>query len=350
MLVVGSVFSVVTMGMAGQAELAPMAATTMMWNMVLAWRVLREPFGRVDALALGLMCAGTTVALLFGGKAEASYDVEGVLALLARPVAWGYAVVAGSTILAAAAAVRILGLRPAAELDRLQAGADAFGRAWVGGMLGGFTGFTVKATVEMVVSAASAGNWASLGRLEVIAIMAALPLFLVNQVRYMNSGLARYESSRVIPVYQSTLVFSGVAGGYLLWDEIAVQTSTSLTLFAVGCGLTMVGMLALMWKPRAPGAVNAYTEVEDDGDNSAAARRASGGSDTDLHTTGGGSSGTGTAGPKPDGVNGGGGSSSAVSVVIELPSIPAAAWPSSPTHSDSVVRRASSFTAVGPPP
>lgn len=39
MLVLGSIFSVITAGMAGQAQLAPMSATTMIWNMVLAWRV-----------------------------------------------------------------------------------------------------------------------------------------------------------------------------------------------------------------------------------------------------------------------------------------------------------------------
>jgi hypothetical protein len=31
-------------------------------------------------------------------------------------------------------------------------------------------------------------------------------LFNLPQVRYLNSGLARHDSSRVIPVYQSTLV------------------------------------------------------------------------------------------------------------------------------------------------
>jgi drug/metabolite transporter (DMT)-like permease len=57
-LVVGSAFAVVTFGLAGQAELAPMGAVTLVANTLLAWRVLGEPFTRLDALAIALMGAG----------------------------------------------------------------------------------------------------------------------------------------------------------------------------------------------------------------------------------------------------------------------------------------------------
>lgn len=39
MLILGSVVGVVTFGLAGQAELAPMSAVTLVWNELLSWRV-----------------------------------------------------------------------------------------------------------------------------------------------------------------------------------------------------------------------------------------------------------------------------------------------------------------------
>lgn len=41
MLILGSIVGVITFGLAGQAELAPMSAVTLVWNELLAWRVSR---------------------------------------------------------------------------------------------------------------------------------------------------------------------------------------------------------------------------------------------------------------------------------------------------------------------
>jgi hypothetical protein len=205
----------------------------------------------VDALALFLMSAGTTLALIFSEKNSSSYNLNSVILLLNRPIVWIYIGLSSAIIGSLFVVIQHLGKTPAAQLDVQYAAVDAFGRSIIAGLLGGFTGFLVKAVVEIVFDSILQGEWDVFQRVEPYMFVIALPICLVNQVRFMNSGLARYESSRIIPVYQSTLVFSSAASGYIMWDEVAVQTTKSLTLFGIGCTLTMCGMLTLMWKPRA---------------------------------------------------------------------------------------------------
>lgn len=250
MLILGSIVGVVTFGLAGQAELAPMSAVTLVWNELLAWRVLRERFTRIDAISVALMAGGTTLALIFAVSTGTDYDtVDAVMALLDRPAVYAFCVIAAASMTAAAYLVSRWGRVKPAELPPLKAAGDAAGRAFVGGMLGGFTGFLVKALVEVISSSVGRGDWSVFARWQIYLLVPLLVLVLANQLRYMNSGLARWDSNRVIPIYQSTLVFSGVLCGYVLWDEVAVQTTQSLLLFGAGCVLTIAGVGVLGLKP-----------------------------------------------------------------------------------------------------
>lgn len=248
MLIIGSIFAVAVFGLAGQAELAPMGAVTLIFNELLAWRVLRESFTRVDALSVALMGMGTTIALAGAVKANAAYSIDAILALLTRPAGVAYTTLALCLIAGLILFIARMTKRPVETLTRGEAAADAFSRAFVGGMLGGFTGFLVKAVVEIVVSMVAASRWSDALRVEPYLLGAALALCLPNQVRFMNSGLSRYESNRIIPVYQCTLVFASALCGYVLWDEARVATPASMATFVIGCALAMAGMLVLMWK------------------------------------------------------------------------------------------------------
>ena len=131
-LVVGSTFAVVVFGLAGQAELAPMGAVTLIVSSLLAWRVLGDVLTRVDAAAISLMAGGTTVALVYAKRESASYTVDAIDALWGRPaVALGAAAAVGSVV-AVGAAVARLGRTPVADLPPRQAAMDAFGRGYAG--------------------------------------------------------------------------------------------------------------------------------------------------------------------------------------------------------------------------
>jgi len=293
MLILGSVTAVFSFGLAGQAQLAPMSAVTLVWNELLAWRVrgrrvrahrgvscmqggsafavsaasrgsiftvlpphstplsqvLRERFTRIDALSVVLMSVGTTIALVFAEKTDTSYSLDVIVQLSERPVVYIYSAVSLALVLLLAVLVARWGRKRPSELPASTAAADAFAMAFVAGMLGGYTGFLVKAVVEVFFGALRTGVWGAFTRVEPYVFLVLLVVVLWNQVRYMNGGLARYDSSKIIPIYQSTLVFSGVASGYVYWDEVAAQTSTSLALFGVGCACTIAGVAVLGLKP-----------------------------------------------------------------------------------------------------
>jgi hypothetical protein len=249
MLIVGSVFAVVVFGLAGQAELAPMGAATMIFNELLAWRVLREPFTRVDAVATLLMGLGTTISIVFGQHVDRTYTLDIIISLVNRPAAWTGTAITLTLMAATAAYVNVAGKTPAKQLPRLRASLDCAGRAFVGGMLGGYTGLCTKTVVTVVFGAVGSGDLSDLARVEPYLFIVALACSLTLQVRFMNSGLARYDSVRVIPVYQSSLVIASVYSGWTYWDEIAVQTPLSVGLFVAGCCLTLAGILVLSLKP-----------------------------------------------------------------------------------------------------
>lgn len=249
LLVVGSVFSVIVFGLAGQAQLAPMGAVTMCANSILAWRVLREPFTRIDAVSIILMGTGTTIALVFGQRAvPQTWTINSLDATLNRPIVYIAAPIWIATIIALTVVVRRLGRHAPRDLTRPQAAIDAFGRALVGGMLGGLTGFFVKALVETAGKPALSGDGSPFTHPQPYLFLMCTVVSLFSQVKSFNSGLARYESSRVIPPYQSSLVFSSVFIGYVFWDEVSVQTPLSLALFGGGCCISASGMMVLMWK------------------------------------------------------------------------------------------------------
>ena len=79
--------------------------------------------------------------------------------------------------------------------------------------------------------------------------MFGLAFFLTTQLRFLNSGLAKHESIKIVPIYQTTIVVSGVLSGLIVWDEISVQTASSFVWFLVGLSLSCAGVLVLSFKP-----------------------------------------------------------------------------------------------------
>jgi hypothetical protein len=293
-LVVGAVFSVVVFGLAGQSELAPMGAVTLVANQILAARVLREPFSPLDVVATALMGGGTTLAILFGEKTTRDYMVDDLVELFVRPAALvgtaAAALVVGlaalyvayldrvarrSLLLEAASAASASSASSAsslphppsptalvARLTPSQHRLDCVARAFVGGAVGGYTGVFTKSFVEVVGGAAVGGTWATdLARPEPYLFLLGVVLCVSTQLRYLNGGLARHDTARVVPVYQACLMFGSVYCGWVYFDELSVQTTVSLALFAVGVGITGGGILLLMRKA-APEAVGTLAAAE----------------------------------------------------------------------------------------
>lgn len=130
-LVTGSVFAIVVLGLAGQAELAPMGAVTLIATTLLSWRVLGDRLSTVEVAAISLMGTGTTLALVFADRDSVQYNVDQITALWSRPIAMVSTCVAVGCVAAAAYGINALGKTPVEQLPQAQAALDAFGRGFI---------------------------------------------------------------------------------------------------------------------------------------------------------------------------------------------------------------------------
>jgi hypothetical protein len=146
---------------------------------------------------VALMSAGTTVALVFADHQTAqSYDLDAILALLDRPAVYVFLAIYAAVLAAMLVLVtRWTRIKPA-DMPPLLAAADAFARAFIAGLLGGLTGFLVKATVEVVFRSIERGNFSVFARWEPYAFVAALVAVLLNQgaCRCSGSGSSSREA------------------------------------------------------------------------------------------------------------------------------------------------------------
>ena len=199
--VLAAVLDVVSYGFAAQSQLGPVSATTLVWVALLSWRVLGEPFTRLDAIGDGLMLLGTGVALASSsGEPAADYGLDGVLSNLQRPSVAAYLTVLVLVGAAGAAAAGRLSRVPVAALSHRAAAADAIIRPAVAGLLAGSTGLNVKAFVTCLTAAFRDHTSADFQRIQPYIFLAALVTSLVLQLNFLNSGLARYDANRIVPI------------------------------------------------------------------------------------------------------------------------------------------------------
>ena len=199
--VLAAVLDVVSYGFAAQSQLGPVSATTLVWVALLSWRVLGEPFTRLDAIGDGLMLLGTGVALASSsGEPAADYGLDGVLSNLERPSVAAYLSVLVLIGAAGAFAAGRFSRVPSAELSHRAAAADAVIRPAVAGLLAGSTGLNVKAFVTCLTAAFRNHSGADFKRIQPYIFLVALVTSLVLQLNFLNSGLARYDANRIVPI------------------------------------------------------------------------------------------------------------------------------------------------------
>lgn len=265
MLIIGAIAAVFVFGLAGQSELAPMGAVTMIFNTILAWRFLGEPFTRIDFIATSLMGIGTTVAIAFGESSDRDYTLDDLIDLLDRQVVWYTFGIMMFLISSCLTIIHVVvGQRRTVDLPKWLQSLDNFARPFVGGSLAGFTGFLTKSSVEVAFNAVSENTGEDWERFELYLFLLALGLCLFMQLKYMNSGLSRYDSLAVIPIYQSVLIISNSTVGLTFFDELKVQSDTSVALFITGCSITTIGIIVLLFKSKGripDGRSDAETEV-----------------------------------------------------------------------------------------
>uniref|UniRef100_H3H3D2 EamA domain-containing protein n=1 Tax=Phytophthora ramorum TaxID=164328 RepID=H3H3D2_PHYRM len=105
---VGSVLDFVAFGLAPQSLLAPLAALTLVWNMMLAPCFNKEKLSKKDIVSTLIIFVGATIAVVFASHATPTYNLDMLLALYRDPLTIVYFCVVFLTVVAHYAAIKVI--------------------------------------------------------------------------------------------------------------------------------------------------------------------------------------------------------------------------------------------------
>ncbi|KAI9914922.1 hypothetical protein PsorP6_007219 [Peronosclerospora sorghi] len=262
LIVLGSILDFVAFGLAPQSLLAPLAALTLVWNMLLAPCFNKEKLSRKDVRATLVIFVGATFAVVFAAHTSPSYDLAMLLQLYRDPLTIVYFCAVALTLGAHFVALTLVNdLCLLSQRHRLiQVGAPTtwatvrlVGYAGLAGTLGGQSVLFAKSTAELLKGVFS-GNVSFLGRYQFYLLVLALAVCLCFQVKYLNEGLRHYDALSMVPVYQAYWVLSGVLGGAIYFQEIRTFSVLQALMFVLGISVSIVGVVLLSRRKHAPSA------------------------------------------------------------------------------------------------
>ena len=110
-------------------------------------------------------------------------------------------------------------------------------------VIGGQSLIFAKTSVELIKSTTSISNQFIYP--EPYFSITGLLTTLFFQMRYLNSGLARFDALFVIPVYQVVWMVAGILGGGIVFREFEAFNTIGKILFPIGACITFSGIYLL---------------------------------------------------------------------------------------------------------
>ncbi|KAF1315550.1 Nipa protein 2, partial [Globisporangium splendens] len=260
LILAGSVLDFVAFGLAPQSLLAPLAALTLVWNMMLAPCFNKEKLGRKDIAATLVIFTGATIAVVFASHASPSYNLSMLLELYRDPLTCAYFVVVFLCVALHYSLIHLVeSLSLTSKHHRLiQVGPPAVwarvrlvAYSGLAGTMGGQSVLFAKSCAELLKAAFHGDT--CLQHFETYVIAAALIGCLLCQIHYLNCGLVHYDALSVVPIYQAYWIISGVLGGVIYFQEIRTFSVHQALVFVLGIMTTIFGVVLLSKrKPHAP--------------------------------------------------------------------------------------------------
>ncbi|KAG3197652.1 hypothetical protein PC128_g6663 [Phytophthora cactorum] len=268
--VVGSVLDFVAFGLAPQSLLAPLAALTLVWNMMLAPCFNKEKLGKKDIVSTLIIFVGATIAVVFASHTSPSYNLDMLMQLYRDPLTIVYFCVVFLTVVAHFAAIKVVDtLCLMSKRHRIiQVGTPAMwstirlvGYAGLAGTLGGQSVLFAKSTAELLKGVFN-GDASCFVHYQTYLIALALVVCLILQIKYLNGGLVHYDALSMVPVYQAYWVISGVLGGVIYFQEIRTFSVLQAVMFVLGIGISIFGVVLLSRRKHAPSTASTKGKIE----------------------------------------------------------------------------------------
>lgn len=239
-LIVDAIGDVVFIGLAPQSLLAPLGALSLGFNIILApifhpketvtWRIVG---------ATALIYLGTILTVLHAPESSPTYTLVKIEEFCTTPLFVGYAM----ACVALQCTLYLHGRRN-----------NSFHIVHYCGIAGCFGGETIlfaKSTSELIKNALVSGtyqDWTTSPTpyLFVLGMIGTV----IPQVRFLNSGLAKYDALLVVPVYQSFWNAFGITGGLIFFQEHRLMSTNEAFYYGVGIVITLVGVWVLVQERR----------------------------------------------------------------------------------------------------
>ncbi|GMF32745.1 unnamed protein product [Phytophthora fragariaefolia] len=267
---VGSVLDFVAFGLAPQSLLAPLAALTLVWNMMLAPCFNKEKLSKKDIVSTLIIFVGATIAVVFASHTSPSYNLDMLMQLYRDPLTIVYFCVVFLTVVAHFAAIQIIEMFCLISKRHriIQVGTPGtwatirlVGYAGLAGTLGGQSVLFAKSTAELLKGVFN-GDASCFAHYQTYLIAFALVVCLCLQIKYLNGGLVHYDALSMVPVYQAYWVISGVLGGVIYFQEIRTFSVLQAVMFVLGIGISIFGVVLLSRRKHAPAATTNKGKIE----------------------------------------------------------------------------------------
>jgi len=243
-VVVGSIIDFLSFGLAPQSLLAPLAALSLVWNLVMASYFHGEDYTRADVYATFLIFIGTGVTVSYASHVEKEYDLGELLELWNQPRMVIYGFLVPMVLLLHWGFVKAV--EKGHVTGRTGSIMQMIGYSGFAGTIGGQSLLFAKSAVELLKDAFHGSD--AFWHVQTYAIIGMMTVCLLLQITYLNDGLKNFDSLFVIPVYESYWIIAGVIGGLVYFGEMEEFDSYQKHMFVLGTVITGSGLYVLTQK------------------------------------------------------------------------------------------------------
>jgi hypothetical protein len=231
-----------------QSKQAAMGAVTLAWNTILAACFLRESFTVLDFISVIIIMSGTITGLSNASAESADFTFREIVGLLDDTFVYVYSSIVALFLICTAYFVETTSRTPRSSWTHSRSRALALLSPFLGGMFMGFTGYGTKALSTVVFN----GEWVEFKDGELYAYLLMTGVSVSMQVRYLNKGLEFFDAMRVVPIFQSAIIFSNAMAGIVYYHDMRTAPAWKLLMFALGGAMCIFGISLLLLKTHKP--------------------------------------------------------------------------------------------------
>ncbi|KAK9479511.1 magnesium transporter NIPA-domain-containing protein [Lipomyces japonicus] len=226
--------------------LAPLQASSLVFNSICATIFLAEPFTRYSLLGTIFVAAGAILIAAFGALPEPNHSLEELLYLLSQSpfLAWF-----GSTIVIVVVLLLILRMMRTWRRGHSRRGKITRGVLFgiVSGILSAHTLLLAKSAVELLLrSIVDKDN--QFTRWQTWLIVLGLVVLALTQLVFLHQGLKLCSTSVLYPLVFCVYNIVTILDGLIYFQQASRLSSLQVGLVALGTILLLCGVAALSWR------------------------------------------------------------------------------------------------------